>query len=337
MGDVVDTDLQTEIRGLYVGDASVIPMEWGLPPTFTVMALGRRLGRRFTGVVAEAPSGAGWAMGEPVRIERDEIGPAVAVVVLENPPLNLFDEEVFAGWAHAVGELVALTDPGHADRARAVLVEARGKVVSGGVDVSLFQAIADDQEAVAAGGHPVGPPAARRADPGGPAGADGLRRARPHASPRRSRSPWPATSCWPPSARSSGWWRSSSGSRRRWAARSGSPSGAGPARARELVFTGERYHGRGAGAVERREPGAARRRASPRPPGRTRARWRRGRPSRTRRPSGWSPPPYATAVRAADDAVPAVSGALFATTDLPGGGGVLPEGRARARRSTVDD
>ena len=72
----------------------------------------------------------------------------VAVVVLDNPPLNLFDEEVFAGWAHVVGELVALTDPGHADRARAVLVEARGKVVSGGVDVSLFQAIADDQEAV---------------------------------------------------------------------------------------------------------------------------------------------------------------------------------------------
>ena len=43
VGDVVDTDLQTEIRGLYVGDASVIPMEWGLPPTFTVMALGRGL------------------------------------------------------------------------------------------------------------------------------------------------------------------------------------------------------------------------------------------------------------------------------------------------------
>ena len=55
VGDVVDTDLQTEIRGLFVGDASVIPMEWGLPPTFTVMALGRQLGRRLAGVVAEAP------------------------------------------------------------------------------------------------------------------------------------------------------------------------------------------------------------------------------------------------------------------------------------------
>lgn len=54
VGDVVDTDLQTEIRGLYVGDASVIPFAWGLPPTFTVMALGRLLGRRLAGVAAEA-------------------------------------------------------------------------------------------------------------------------------------------------------------------------------------------------------------------------------------------------------------------------------------------
>ncbi len=54
VGDVVDTDLQTEIRGLYVGDASVIPFAWGLPPTFTVMALGRLLGRRLAGVAAGA-------------------------------------------------------------------------------------------------------------------------------------------------------------------------------------------------------------------------------------------------------------------------------------------
>jgi len=146
-------------------------------------------------------------MAEPVRIER--LGD-VAVVVLENPPLNLFDEEVFAGWAHAVGELVALTDPGHVDRARAVLVEARGKVVSGGVDVSLFQAIADDQEAVQRAGtlwarllrvvQTLRTCRCRRCSP---------RTASP--SPRRSRSPWLATSCWPPRARRSGWWRSWSG------------------------------------------------------------------------------------------------------------------------------
>ena len=146
-------------------------------------------------------------MAEPVRIER--LGD-VAVVVLENPPLNLFDEEVFAGWAHAVGELVALTDPGHADRARAVLVEARGKVVSGGVDVSLFQAIADDQEAVQRAGTlwarllrvvqtledlPVPTVFA----------AHGL------TLTASFEIAWPATSCWPPRARRSGWWRSWSG------------------------------------------------------------------------------------------------------------------------------
>lgn len=49
VGDVVDADLQTEIRGLFVCDASVIPTAWGLPPTLTVMALGRRLGRRLAG------------------------------------------------------------------------------------------------------------------------------------------------------------------------------------------------------------------------------------------------------------------------------------------------
>ena len=45
MGDIVDANLETEIKGLYVCDASVIPIPWGCPPTFTVMSLGRRLGR----------------------------------------------------------------------------------------------------------------------------------------------------------------------------------------------------------------------------------------------------------------------------------------------------
>lgn len=85
----------------------------------------------------------------PVRIERDG---DVAVVVLDNPPLNLFDEAVFDAWERVSGELVGLTDPGRPDRARAVLVEARGKVVSGGVDVHLFAEIAEGPDAVARGG-----------------------------------------------------------------------------------------------------------------------------------------------------------------------------------------
>ena len=55
----------------------------------------------------------------PVRIERDG---DVAVVVLDNPPLNLFDAAVVDAWERVTGELVDLTDPARADRARAVLL-----------------------------------------------------------------------------------------------------------------------------------------------------------------------------------------------------------------------
>ncbi|MBQ5948902.1 GMC family oxidoreductase N-terminal domain-containing protein [Massilia sp. ST3] len=46
IGAGVDADLQTATRGLYVCDASVIPEPWGLPPTLTLLALGKRLGSR---------------------------------------------------------------------------------------------------------------------------------------------------------------------------------------------------------------------------------------------------------------------------------------------------
>ena len=85
----------------------------------------------------------------PVRVERDG---DVAVVVLDNPPLNLFDGAVFDAWERVTTELVALTEPGRPDRARAVLLEARGRVVSAGVDVHLFAEIAEGPDAVARGG-----------------------------------------------------------------------------------------------------------------------------------------------------------------------------------------
>lgn len=43
IGDLVDENLQTDIAGLYVCDASVIPEPWGLAPSFTLMCLGLRL------------------------------------------------------------------------------------------------------------------------------------------------------------------------------------------------------------------------------------------------------------------------------------------------------
>jgi enoyl-CoA hydratase len=61
----------------------------------------------------------------PVRLEHD--GP-LAVVTIDAPPLNLFDDVVFEGFREAVAQLTA-------EPPRAVLIRAEGKVVSGGVDV----------------------------------------------------------------------------------------------------------------------------------------------------------------------------------------------------------
>jgi choline dehydrogenase-like flavoprotein len=44
IGDAVDSNLQTSTANLFVCDASVIPQAWGLPPTLTLLCLGKRLG-----------------------------------------------------------------------------------------------------------------------------------------------------------------------------------------------------------------------------------------------------------------------------------------------------
>jgi len=73
----------------------------------------------------------------PVRVQRDG---ALAVVSFDSPPLNLLDRTVEAALVAAVAEL-------EADQPRAVLFRADGRVVSGGVDVSLFAALAGPREA----------------------------------------------------------------------------------------------------------------------------------------------------------------------------------------------
>jgi enoyl-CoA hydratase len=65
----------------------------------------------------------------PVDLDRD--GP-LAVLTFDAPPLNLFDRAMIDALRAAVAEVAA--DPG----ARALLLQARGRVVSGGVDVNLF-------------------------------------------------------------------------------------------------------------------------------------------------------------------------------------------------------
>ncbi|MFC2067808.1 GMC oxidoreductase, partial [Chloroflexota bacterium] len=43
IGEIVDSNLETELKGLYVCDCSVIPEAWGLPPILTIIGLGKRL------------------------------------------------------------------------------------------------------------------------------------------------------------------------------------------------------------------------------------------------------------------------------------------------------
>ena len=52
-GAGVDRDLQTPIAQLFVCDASVIPEPWGLPPTLTVLCLGKRLGAHLTALLGD--------------------------------------------------------------------------------------------------------------------------------------------------------------------------------------------------------------------------------------------------------------------------------------------
>jgi enoyl-CoA hydratase/carnithine racemase len=70
-------------------------------------------------------------MADPIRLERDG---AVALLVLSDPPLNLFAAATFAALASHVNE-VAASD------ARALVWRAEGDVFSGGVDVHNFDGI----------------------------------------------------------------------------------------------------------------------------------------------------------------------------------------------------
>ena len=45
IGDLLDSNLKTEHDNLYVCDCSVIPEAWGLPPTHTIICLGKRLAK----------------------------------------------------------------------------------------------------------------------------------------------------------------------------------------------------------------------------------------------------------------------------------------------------
>ena len=49
VGQLVDSNLKTEYENLYVCDCSIIPEAWGLPPTSTIIVLGKRLAKYLLG------------------------------------------------------------------------------------------------------------------------------------------------------------------------------------------------------------------------------------------------------------------------------------------------
>ena len=73
----------------------------------------------------------------PVRLEHD--GP-LTVLTLDAPPLNLFDQAMMDGLQAAVLELSAAPP-------RGLLIRAEGRVVSGGVDVHRFVGVTPEQGA----------------------------------------------------------------------------------------------------------------------------------------------------------------------------------------------
>jgi enoyl-CoA hydratase/carnithine racemase len=73
----------------------------------------------------------------PIRLERDG---HVAVMILENPPLNLFGDDAW-------GALVSCIDEVEGSDARALVWRAEGDIFTGGVDVHSFQRVVDEGDA----------------------------------------------------------------------------------------------------------------------------------------------------------------------------------------------
>jgi enoyl-CoA hydratase/carnithine racemase len=70
----------------------------------------------------------------PIRLERDG---NVAVIILSNPPLNLFGDDAW-------GALVSCIDEVESSDARALVWRAEGDIFTGGVDVHSFQRVVEE-------------------------------------------------------------------------------------------------------------------------------------------------------------------------------------------------
>jgi enoyl-CoA hydratase len=78
-----------------------------------------------------------------VRIEHD--GP-LAVLSIDSPPLNLFDRELMGELSQAIDRLISAS-PSTGTPPRGLLIRADGRAVSGGVDVHVFDGLSTEQAA----------------------------------------------------------------------------------------------------------------------------------------------------------------------------------------------
>src|SRR6186997_1608417 len=74
-------------------------------------------------------------MSAAARLEREG---DLAVITLDSPPLNLFDQRL-------IDDLRAAIDAVAAEPPRALLIRAEGRAVSGGVDVHVFEGLTPEQ------------------------------------------------------------------------------------------------------------------------------------------------------------------------------------------------
>jgi enoyl-CoA hydratase/carnithine racemase len=75
-------------------------------------------------------------MSAAARLEREQSG--LAVLTLDSPPLNLFDQRM-------IGDVRAAVAGVAAEPPRALLIRAEGRAVSGGVDVHVFDGLTPEQ------------------------------------------------------------------------------------------------------------------------------------------------------------------------------------------------
>jgi enoyl-CoA hydratase len=75
-------------------------------------------------------------MSAAARLEREQSG--LAVLTLDSPPLNLFDQRMIDDVRAAVADLAA-------EPPRALLIRAEGRAVSAGVDVHVFDGLTPEQ------------------------------------------------------------------------------------------------------------------------------------------------------------------------------------------------